>query len=105
MTKNCLLVCEILWDCFPYGEFLGGATLNVAYHLNQLGTNPIIASSVGKDELGERAIKQINEQWGCSTSTVRILDDVSTGKVIVKLDEKGDATYVLLTPAAWDLFL
>ncbi|MEJ7678187.1 MAG: PfkB family carbohydrate kinase [Segetibacter sp.] len=33
-------------------------------------------------------------------STVRILDDVSTGKVIVKLDEKGDATYVLLTPAA-----
>jgi fructokinase len=102
MKKSCLLACEILWDCFEEGEFLGGATLNVAYHLNQLGTTPIIVSSVGKDELGDRAIKQIAEEWKCNTNAIRRLDHVTTGKVIVKIDQKGDATYVLQTPAAWD---
>jgi len=102
MKKKCLLACEILWDCFPYGDFLGGATLNVAYHLNQLNTLPIIASSVGDDESGRNAITQIRDQWGCDISGIRILEGVATGKVFVQIDHKGDATYILETPAAWD---
>jgi len=99
---KCLLTCEILWDCFPDAELLGGATLNVAYHINQLNTEPVLLSSVGDDRLGKRALSIIQDQWHCDTEYVRILDDVGTGQVQVKLDEQGDATYTVLTPAAWD---
>ena len=32
---------EILWDSLPRGLFPGGAPMNVAYHLKQLGAHPI----------------------------------------------------------------
>ena len=102
LKPKCLLTCEILWDCFDDVELLGGATLNVAYHLNQLATEPVILSSVGSDALGEKAVGIIRDQWGCDTAHVRVLDDVGTGKVQVTLDDRGDATYSVLTPAAWD---
>lgn len=101
-NSKCLLTCEILWDCFPDAELLGGATLNVAYHINYLNTEPVILSSVGNDRLGEKALNIIQTQWHCSTDYVRVLDEVGTGKVQVTLDEQGDATYEVLTPAAWD---
>jgi fructokinase len=99
---KCLLTCEVLWDCFADRELLGGATLNVAYHLHQLDTQSVLLSSVGKDRLGDMALEQIREQWGCDTSFIRTLDDTPTGSVIVTLDSKGDATYEVGTPAAWD---
>jgi len=100
--KNCLIACEILWDCFPYGNFLGGATTNVAYHLNQLPVSPVIVASVGNDELGQKAMKQISMKWGCDTNMISVLDHVPTGKVEVHLNENGDATYAIESPAAWD---
>ena len=99
---KCLLTCEVLWDCFPDRELLGGATLNVAYHLHQLNTESILLSSIGEDRLGEMALKQISEQWGCDTRFIRTLEDTPTGAVIVTLDAQGDATYEVGTPAAWD---
>ena len=56
----------------------------------------------GKDRLGDMALKQIRQQWGCDTRFIRTLDDAPTGAVIVTLDEQGDATYEVGTPAAWD---
>ncbi len=99
---QCLVTCEVLWDCFPDRELLGGATLNVAYHIEQLNTQGVLLSSVGKDRLGDRALKQIREQWGCDTRFIRTLNDVPTGTVKVTLDGHGDATYEVGTPAAWD---
>jgi len=99
---SCLIACEILWDCFPYGNYLGGATTNVAYHLNHQPATPVIVASVGKDELGREAIEQISNGWGCGINHIKVLDDLPTGKVEVHLDESGDATYVIETPAAWD---
>ena len=29
---------EILWDVLPHGRFLGGAPLNVAYHLSRISS-------------------------------------------------------------------
>src|SRR5689334_4287853 len=100
--RECLLVCEVLWDCFPDQEMLGGATLNVAYHLQHCGVKPIIASSVGDDRWGHAAIRRIREEWQCDTSAIRVLPSIPTGRVIVTLDEKGDGSYEILTPAAWD---
>ena len=68
-NSKCLLTCEILWDCFPDVELLGGATLNVAY-----------------DRLGEKALNIIQTQWHFSTDYVRVLDEVGTGKIKVTLD-------------------
>ena len=99
---SCLLTCEARWDCFPDRELLGGATLNVAYHLHQLSTQSILLSSVGKDRLGDAALEQIRRQWGCDTRFIRTLDDTPTGAVVVTLDAQGDATYEVGTPAAWD---
>jgi fructokinase len=101
LKHQCLLVCEILWDCFPDQERLGGATLNVAYHLKHCGVDPLIASSVGDDRWGEAARRQI-ERWGCETRAIRVLPGIPTGRAMVTLDEKGDGHYEILTPAAWD---
>jgi hypothetical protein len=57
-APDCLIAgCEILWDCFPDGNRLGGATCNVGYHLNQLGMKPgLIANTSGTAILnGSRA--------------------------------------------------
>ena len=105
MKKKCLIAAEVLWDCFPYGNFLGGATLNVAYHLSKLNTMPILASSVGNDELGKRALEQINELWNCDTSAIREIEHLETGRVDVEIDENGNAKYAIKTPAAWDEIL
>ena len=99
---ECLVACEILWDCFPDGRFLGGATLNVAYHLHRLGLRTGILSSVGRDALGDEALRVLVEDWHCDPRWIRRLDDVPTGRVNVTLDERGDASYELLAPVAWD---
>ena len=46
---------EVLFDCLPTGPVLGGAPLNVSYHLSQLGNEGWVLSALGEDELGDRA--------------------------------------------------
>lgn len=101
--SSCLLACEILWDCVE-GQIplLGGATLNVAYHLNQLGCEIFPLSSVGSDKLGELSFKIIKDEWHCDTTGISVLNNIDTGVVDVKIDDLGDASYVIHTPAAWD---
>lgn len=94
--------CEILWDCFPDGNRLGGATFNVAYHLNQLGLSPGIIASVGRDALGDEALRIIEREWRCATQWIARRDDVPTGRVNVTLNAHGEPTYDVLAPAAWD---
>ena len=101
-NPTCLLTCEVLWDCFPDRELLGGATLNVAYHLHQLATETVLLSAVGQDALGRKALDIIQGQWECDTRFIRVLPEVPTGAVKVKLAANGDATYEVGTPAAWD---
>lgn len=44
---------EALWDHLPRGRFLGGAPLNVFYHLARLGVGSTLVSSIGRDAAGE----------------------------------------------------
>lgn len=102
-NPSCLLACEILWDCVEgHPPLHGGATLNVAYHLNKLGCNTIPVSSVGNDQPGKQSLRIIQEEWHCDTREIMTLDDVRTGVVDVKIDANGDASYIIHTPAAWD---
>jgi fructokinase len=93
---------EILWDCLPSGKHAGGAPFNVAAHLAQLGVSVSLISAVGRDPLGDEILevaghKKVNVDF---VSRVRI--GLPTGTVVATVDEKGNATYELVKPAAWD---
>lgn len=92
---------EILWDCFPDQQLLGGAPVNVAYHLNQQGANALVVSAVGADELGKRAVARINE-WKLSADFVGKNTDLATGTVLVDINDPLHPRYTISTDAAWD---
>lgn len=97
------LVCfgEVLWDLLPHGRFLGGAPLNVAYHLRRLGREPLLVSAVGNDVLGTEALSLI-AQAGLKARGVTRHPTLPTGSVEVKLDALGQAVYQIHRPVAWD---
>ena len=92
---------EILWDCLPHGNFLGGAPFNVAYHLHQLGAEALMVSAIGRDEFGRETLARISAR---RLSREFVAGDAGwpTGTVNVRLDARGNASYVFADPAAWD---
>lgn len=92
---------EILWDRLPHGDFIGGAPFNVAYHLHRLGAEALMISAIGRDDFGRETLKRIAGRI-LSREFVAELDRLPTGTVDVKLDPRGNASYVFTDPAAWD---
>ena len=93
---------EILWDCLPSGRHAGGAPFNVAAHLAQIGVSAALISCIGRDSLGDE-ILQVAKDKGVNTEFVtRARIGLATGTVLVTVDAKGNATYELVQPAAWD---
>ena len=92
---------EIIWDLLPQGRFLGGAPLNVAYHLARLGARPSLASAVGRDVLGEAAIAALHAAGIDGHAVVRH-PTLPTGTAEVHLDATGQAKFRLPQPVAWD---
>ena len=45
---------EVLYDCLPEGERLGGAPANFAWIAHELGMDAMVISAVGNDERGEK---------------------------------------------------
>lgn len=97
---------EILWDIFPDAARFGGAPSNFACSASKLGrerTRVLVASGVGLDELGEKALDELSRN-GVDTSVVQQLNN-PTGTVTVELDPKGQATYRFADNCAWDNLL
>jgi fructokinase len=92
---------EIIWDVLPQGRFLGGAPLNVAYHLRRLGRQPCLVSAVGADPLGDEALEKLNRA-GLATNAVTRHPTLPTGTVAVQLSDAGQASYTIHRPVAWD---
>lgn len=101
LTKPIICFGEILWDNTPSGIYLGGAPLNVAYHLSQLGRVATIVSSVGADDLGNIA-RDRSEEAGIDISCLQVSPTFPTGLTDITLDENNDASYEIRKPAAWD---
>lgn len=101
--SNTRVICfgEVLWDLFPTGKVAGGAPMNVAFHLQNLGIHSSIISQIGGDELGEALLEFLNEK-GINTKYINPNFTYPTGRVKVQLDEKGSPTYEIAAPAAWD---
>lgn len=92
---------EALWDVLPKGIFLGGAPVNVAYHLSRHGVRAVPITAVGGDFLGEEFIRRV-EGWGIEVGSVAQLRGRPTGTVRAVLDEAGNASYRFARDVAWD---
>ncbi len=92
---------EILWDIFENDQHLGGAPLNFAAHLARHGEEVALLSAVGKDVLGEEAVKQV-AAWHISTAYLAQIEDKETGKCLVTLSKQAIPQYTLLPDVAYD---
>lgn len=100
-TLSAVCFGEVLWDIFPAHKKIGGAPLNVAVRMNSLGVETTMISSVGEDENGEDILSFLNKQQ-VATDLIQITKEYKTGAVHVMINEKGNASYDILYPSAWD---
>ncbi len=92
---------EILWDMINGKEYIGGAPYNLAVHLAKMGCRSTFISSVGKDSLGQNALKEA-EKNGIDTRFIQVHPHLPTGTVNVNLDFKGHPTFQINENVAWD---
>lgn len=96
-----LIFGEVLFDHFPDGaEALGGAPVNVAWHLQGFGLHPVLISRVGDDEQGRRVIDAMS-RWGMDLSALQIDDLHPTGQVRVSLRD-GQPAFDIVADQAYD---
>jgi fructokinase len=76
---------EVLYDVFPDEKYPGGAPMNVAIHLSNLGVQSAVISAVGNDELGTELVRFIKGR-AVDTSLIQVNDELPTGTVKVKLE-------------------
>jgi fructokinase len=75
--------------------------MNVAYHLNKLGTHPALISRIGTDNYGARLQSMLSRN-GLSTDYLQVDEVHATGLVYAKPDERNEVTYDIVFPSAWD---
>ncbi|MEC8986590.1 MAG: PfkB family carbohydrate kinase [Chloroflexota bacterium] len=95
MKQRILSYGEIIFDVVEGVPFLGGAPLNFAWFVNQLGGESTLASAVGSDDLGSQALLSI-ESYGINGHIK--FSGQPTGTAIVNSDGNFDIDH----PAAWD---
>ncbi|MCA9085266.1 MAG: carbohydrate kinase [Planctomycetaceae bacterium] len=99
---------EILWDVFPDGPRFGGAPANfacsaaslIAAKTSSKSIKVEMVSAVGADDFGRRALDEL-QQREVGTDFVPMLS-WPTGRVDVRLDESGHASYTFAENTAWD---
>ncbi len=91
---------EVVWDIFPERRVLGGAPVNVAYHLRCLDVDVGVVTRVGPDELGDRTIGTMTAM-GLPVAGVQH-GELPTGTVKVTMDINNEPHFDIVKPAAWD---
>jgi fructokinase len=95
---------EALFDCFEDREVLGGAPLNSAAIMHQVGRrhrcSGVVASRIGNDPLGERLIGELRRRE-MTDALVQRDPQRPTGRVHVTLRD-GEPSYEIVREAAWD---
>jgi len=102
LAQTALAYGEVLWDILPDHAALGGAPANFAYRLSTLGIATKIASRVGNDELGQKALQELLKR-GCDTSLIQKGSDLPTGTVDVALSSEGNPSYTINPNTAYDM--
>ncbi|MBN8785774.1 MAG: carbohydrate kinase [Terrimonas sp.] len=92
---------EVLWDFLPDGSKQpGGAPMNAAYHLNQLGIPTAMISRIGNDELGKELFDYFTSKK-VSGDFIQKDNEHETSRVLAKVDG-NHVTYDIVKPVAWD---
>ena len=99
-SANVICFGEALWDVLPGMRSVGGAPINVAYHLKKLGVRAWPMSGVGNDPLGVELKSQI-EEWGLPSDLICSVADRETGRSLVTVLE-GEPNFEVLKDVAWD---
>ncbi|HEX5554824.1 MAG TPA: carbohydrate kinase [Chitinophagaceae bacterium] len=103
---NATVICfgEVLWDNLPGGRQIGGAPLNVAYHLHKLGVEVSLISRVGNDEAGA-GIRDFVGKSGLGNSVLQTDPLYPTGSVEVMIQPGGGIIYDIIRDVAWDFIV
>ncbi|MBN1464926.1 hypothetical protein JXA02_04145 [candidate division KSB1 bacterium] len=101
MTKRILSFGEILWDILPDKMILGGAPFNFAFRVNSLGEVGLFVSSLGMDELGEKALQKARE-LGIRVGLVQRHPTLPTGTVNVSFDANHLPHFIINPDVAYD---
>ncbi|WP_395067414.1 carbohydrate kinase [Flavobacterium sp.] len=101
MSRKIVCFGEVLWDVLPTKKIAGGAPMNVSIRLQSLGIETKMISKIGNDLLGKELLDIIVEKR-VSKALIQVDESLSTGEVLVELDQKGSATYDIVYPSAWD---
>ncbi len=92
---------EILWDVLPTSKQPGGAPMNVAADLRNLGLNAQLISRVGSDELGLELLAFLTQK-GIPTDLVQTGQSHLTGVAKANISDSNEVTYKIVQPVAWD---
>lgn len=101
--SNQTVICfgEVLWDMLPGGRAIGGAPLNVAYHLHKLGAEAVLVSRIGADDYG-KDIKAFIEENKLHRAVLQTDKSHPTGRVEVTIEPDHEIKYDIVRNAAWD---
>lgn len=101
MDNKVICFGEMLWDCFPDQSLPGGAPMNVALHLSQLGVSVKLLSSVGNDEEGNKLLDYL-KGYTVADSLIQMHHTYPSGKVLINDADKENISYQIIFPSAWD---
>ncbi len=101
--ENTKVVCfgEVLFDLLPTRKVAGGAPMNVAIQLKNLGVSSEIISRVGKDSFGDALVAFLREK-GLNTKTIQRDSIHHTGIVDIDMSEPSNVRYNIVKPVAYD---
>jgi fructokinase len=92
---------EVMWDCVPRGLFLGGAPVNVAWHLCRQGVRALPVTGIGRDFLGAEMRRRLTA-GGVDLRFVTETARWPTGTVQASLDKRGVPAFRIARHVSWD---
>ncbi len=96
-----VVIGEILIDCFPEYERIGGAPFNFAFHLRHLGWPVRFITRIGDDPQGRRIGRHLAKH-GFAPEDLQIDAHRPTGRVEITLDKAGIPQFDIVTDVAYD---
>ena len=101
MRDHVVIFGEMLWDCLPTGPVAGGAPMNVALNLHQLGLQSRLISAVGADQDGQNLLEFL-KSFHLPLDLIQVKKDKETSKVLVDTSDPENIKYTIVSPVAWD---
>ncbi len=101
MPHKVVIFGEMLWDCLPSGAVAGGAPMNVALNLHQLGLNSRLISAIGNDVDGRNLLEFLHT-FEIPLDLIQSNLEHETSKVLVDNSDPENIKYTIVSPVAWD---